>query len=182
MGHFGLICPELTGHLNPMTALGRELKRSGHNITLIGRPDAQKKTESAGLEFAVVGEQEFPVGSLAQTTAQLGRLAGLKAIRLTAELLRRAAITILDQASDAIASAGVDALLVDQVTPSRRDGRGDTPFTVCFGLQCTGVKSGSSPAAGSDTVAISSRHHLALAQRARRLHSADSRPPDHSRD
>jgi hypothetical protein len=35
--------------------------------------DAQKKTESAGLEFAVVGEKEFPVGSLVKTSAQLGR-------------------------------------------------------------------------------------------------------------
>ena len=73
MAHLGLICPELTGHLNPMMALGRELKRRGHQVTLIGRPDAQKKTESAGLEFAVVGEKEFPVGSLAKTSAQLGR-------------------------------------------------------------------------------------------------------------
>jgi zeaxanthin glucosyltransferase len=118
MAHLGLICPELSGHLNPMTTLGRELKRRGHRVTLIGRPDAQKKTESAGLEFAVVGEKEFPVGSLAQTTAQLGRLAGLNAIRFTAKLLRRAAVITLDQGSDAIASAGIDALLVDQVTPA----------------------------------------------------------------
>jgi zeaxanthin glucosyltransferase len=60
MAHLGLICPELSGHLNPMTTLGRELKRRGHRVTLIGRPDAQKKTEAAGLEFAVVGEKEFP--------------------------------------------------------------------------------------------------------------------------
>jgi zeaxanthin glucosyltransferase len=118
MAHLGLICPELSGHLNPMTTLGRELKRRGHRVTLIARPDAQKKTESAGLEFAAVGEKEFPVGSLAQTTAQLGRLAGLNAIRFTAELLRRAAVITLDQGSDAIASAGIDALLVDQVTPA----------------------------------------------------------------
>jgi zeaxanthin glucosyltransferase len=118
MAHFGLICPELSGHLNPMTTLGRELKRRGHRVTLIGRPDAQRKTETAGLEFAVVGEKEFPPGSLVQTTAKLGRLAGLNAIRFTAELLRRAAVIVLDQAPDVIRTAGVDALLVDQVTPA----------------------------------------------------------------
>jgi Glycosyltransferase family 28 N-terminal domain len=118
MAHLGLICPELTGHLNPMTALGHELKRRGYQVTLIGRPDAQRKTESAGLAFAAVGAKEFPAGSLAQTTAQLGRLSGFKAIRFTAELLRRAAVTILDQASGPISTAGVDALLVDQVTPA----------------------------------------------------------------
>ncbi len=118
MAHLGLTCPELSGHLNPMTTLGRELQRRGHRVTLIGRPDARAKTESSGLEFAVVGEKAFPLGSLARTTAELGRLAGLSAIRFTAELLRRAAVTILDEASVAISKAGVDALLVDQVTPA----------------------------------------------------------------
>ena len=118
MAHLGLICPELSGHLNPMTTPGRELKRRGQRVTLIGRPDAQKKTESAGLEFAVVGEKEFPVGALAKTSAQLGRLAGWNALRFTVELLRRGAVTMVDQASDAIARTGVDALLVDQVSPA----------------------------------------------------------------
>jgi hypothetical protein len=39
-------------------------------------------------------------------------------MRFTAELLRRATVTILDQAPGAISTAGVDALLVDQVTPA----------------------------------------------------------------
>jgi len=118
MPHLGLICPELSGHLNPMTTLGRELKRRGYRVTLIARPDAQVKTASAGLGFAVVGERDFPSGSMAQTTAQLGQLGGLRALRFTAELLRRAAVTVLEEAPGAIASARIDALLVDQVTPA----------------------------------------------------------------
>jgi hypothetical protein len=74
-----------------MTTLGRELKRRGHRVTLIARPDARVKTESVGLEFIAVGERDFPAGSMAGTTAQLGRLGGLSAIRFTAELLGRAA-------------------------------------------------------------------------------------------
>jgi zeaxanthin glucosyltransferase len=120
-----------------MTTLGRELKRRGHRVTLIARPDARVKTESAGLEFIAVGERDFPAGSMAETTAQLGQLGGLSAIRFTAELLRRAAVTIMDEAPEAIAAASIDALLVDQVTPA-----GDTvaellrlPFvTVCNAL------------------------------------------------
>src|ERR1700752_3751400 len=110
MAHLGLTCPELSGHLNPMTTLGRELQRRGHRVTLIGRPDARAKTQSAGLEFAVVGEKAFPPGSLARTTAELGRLSGLRAMRFTGELLRRAAVTILEEASVVISEAGVDAL------------------------------------------------------------------------
>ena len=66
MPHLGLICPELSGHLNPMTTLGGELKRRGYRGFLIARPDARVKTESAGLEFLSVGEHRlFPPGSIA---------------------------------------------------------------------------------------------------------------------
>ena len=43
MTHFGAICPAATGHLNPMTALGRELQRRGHRVTVLGMPDAETK-------------------------------------------------------------------------------------------------------------------------------------------
>ncbi|HEY5744253.1 MAG TPA: glycosyltransferase [Terrimicrobiaceae bacterium] len=118
MSHLGLICPELSGHLNPMTTLGRELKRRGHRVSLIGRPDARAKTESAGLEFLAIGERNFPIGSIARSTAELGRLGGLRAIRFTAEMLSRAAVTVLEEAPSAIAAAHIDALVVDQVTPA----------------------------------------------------------------
>jgi zeaxanthin glucosyltransferase len=137
MPHLGLICPELSGRLNPMTRLGGELKQRGYRVTLIVRPDARVRTESAGLEFLLVGERDFPAGSMARTTAQFGQLGGLSAIRVTAELLRRAAVTILEDAPGVITGARIDALLVDQVTPA-----GDTvaemlrlPFvTVCNAL------------------------------------------------
>lgn len=51
MTHYGLICPAASGHLNPMTTLGYELKKQGHRVTLIGVPDAQPKAQAAGLEF-----------------------------------------------------------------------------------------------------------------------------------
>jgi len=41
-------------------------------------------------------------------------LGGFSAIRFTAELLRQAAVTVLEQASGAIERAGIDGLLVDQ--------------------------------------------------------------------
>ncbi|WP_009631168.1 glycosyltransferase [Synechocystis sp. PCC 7509] len=35
MTHFGIICPPVTGHLNPMTTLGYELQRRGHKVTSV---------------------------------------------------------------------------------------------------------------------------------------------------
>src|SRR5215210_7445645 len=115
MAHLGLVCPELSGHLNPMTTLGRELKRRGHRVTVIARPDAQRKTQGAGLAFAVIGEQEFPEGTMRKSAAELGRLSGFRAVQFTAELLRRGAATILRDAPELITRERIDALVVDQV-------------------------------------------------------------------
>jgi MGT family glycosyltransferase len=118
MAHLGLICPELSGHLNPMTTLGRKLQYRGHRITLVARPDGRAKAQQAGLGFVAIGESDFPEGATGEATAQLGRLSGLKAVRFTVELLRRGVATLLREAPDAIRTAKIDALLVDQVVPA----------------------------------------------------------------
>ncbi|MGL5939622.1 MAG: hypothetical protein ACRC2S_04425 [Waterburya sp.] len=33
MKHFGILCPPGAGHLNPMSSLGYELQRRGHQVT-----------------------------------------------------------------------------------------------------------------------------------------------------
>lgn len=113
--HLGLICPELTGHLNPMTTLGRELLRRGHRVTVLTRPDGRRKAEAAGLGFAPISADDFPEGSLQAEQETLGRLSGLPAIRFTAELLRRGAASILRSAPDVVSREKIDALVVDQV-------------------------------------------------------------------
>ncbi|BBD66902.1 glycosyl transferase family protein [Nostoc commune NIES-4072] len=117
MTHFGLICPAATGHLNPMTTLGHELKKRGHRVTLFGILDAQSKTLAAGLEFWAIGESEFPRGVMAQLFAQLGKLSGLAALRYTIAWIEKMAAMFLREAPQALKEAGVEALLVDQVSP-----------------------------------------------------------------
>ena len=137
MSHLGLICPELSGHLNPITTLGRELQRRGHRVTVVARPDARRKAEAAGLGFAAIGEREFPVGSMQATSAELGKLTGMNAIRFTAELLRRGAAAILQDAPEVIAREKIEALLVDQVASAGGtvgDQLGLPHVTVCNAL------------------------------------------------
>lgn len=117
MSHLGLICPELSGHLNPMTTLGRELQRRGHRVTFIGRLDARRKAESAGLGFAPISEQDYPEGAMQETSRELGKLNGLKAVQFTANLLRRSVAAVLRDAPEVVARGKIDALLVDQVSP-----------------------------------------------------------------
>jgi UDP:flavonoid glycosyltransferase YjiC (YdhE family) len=47
MTHFGITCPAATGHFNTFLPLGQNLKKRGHEVTLIGVLDSQPKTVTA---------------------------------------------------------------------------------------------------------------------------------------
>lgn len=117
MTHFGIICPATTGHLNTMTTLGWELQRRGHQVTLFGLLDAQSNAHSAGLGFRAISESNFPLGAMAQIFDQQGKLSGLEAVRYTVTWIKDITVTFLREAPAAIQEAGVEALLVDQISP-----------------------------------------------------------------
>ncbi|MGB7711335.1 MAG: glycosyltransferase [Microcoleus sp.] len=114
MTHFGIICPAATGHLNPMTTLGRELLHRGHRVTVLGFLDAQATTLASGLEFQPFAEDECPLGSIAQHLTEMGKLSGLAALRYNLKTLPKTSAIVLKEATTAIKKAGVEALLVDQ--------------------------------------------------------------------
>ncbi len=116
--HIGLNCPELSGHLNPMTTLGRELARRGHRVTLVARPDGAAKAAAAGLGFAAIGATEFPRGAIAAQAVILGGMSAIEALRYTVEMIRLAAAVTLRDLPAVTRSEGIDALLVDQVNPA----------------------------------------------------------------
>jgi zeaxanthin glucosyltransferase len=116
MTHFGIICPALTGHLNPMTTLGHELQRRGHRVTLFGILDARSKTLAAGLEFWAIGEAEFPVGASAAFNTKLGELSGMAAFKQIVTMFQQSTTMLLDEAPQAISAAGVEVLLIDQTS------------------------------------------------------------------
>ncbi|OKH53905.1 glycosyl transferase family 1 [Calothrix sp. HK-06] len=118
MTHFGIICPASTGHLNPMTTLGYELQRRGHRVTVVGILDAEKKANSAGLDFKAFAESEYPYGTMAQLFDELGKLSGLAALRYTVDVIQKATDIFLQKAPEAVKNTGIDALLVDQISPA----------------------------------------------------------------
>ena len=136
MTHFGLICPALTGHLNPMLPIGQELKRRGHRVTMIGILDAEAKTLAAGLEFVAYGTEEYSKGSTAEALNHLSKLSGLAAIRYTITLLKDGTNVLLRDDPQVIKNAGVDALLTDQASSGESIGDFlDIPFiTICSAL------------------------------------------------
>ena len=114
MAHFGILCLTFTGHLNPMTALGSELQRRGHRVTVFGLLDAQAKVTSARLDFKALGEDKFPLGSFEILLDRLGKLRGADAMQHTTYLCKLEAIIKLREAPTAIEEAGVEFLLIDQ--------------------------------------------------------------------
>ncbi|NEN94923.1 MAG: glycosyl transferase family 1, partial [Moorea sp. SIO3I7] len=117
MTHIGIICPATSGHLNPMTTLGYELKQRGHRVTVLGIEDAQPKVLAAGLEFQVIGKSDFPKGTTKDVFIKLANLSGFKAFQYTMNRMVNVAKIFLRDAPEVIKAAGIDLLLVDQVSP-----------------------------------------------------------------
>ncbi|QGJ70375.1 Zeaxanthin glucosyl transferase [Planctomycetales bacterium 10988] len=114
MMHYGMLTPEFHGHLNPMTTLGAELVRRGHQVTLLGSSRAKPFAERAGLNWG-------PLADSAEMIAgwdKLGELSGLAALKHTGQLIKQSAMRIRDELPVAIADCQIDALLIDQVAPA----------------------------------------------------------------
>ncbi|HEY9799709.1 MAG TPA: glycosyltransferase [Leptolyngbyaceae cyanobacterium] len=117
MTHYGIICPTASGHLNPITTLGYELKKRGHRVTLFALIDSQSKALAAGLEFVPVAESDFPLGSAKNFLTELGKLSGFAAIKFTIDGIRQTTQITLREMPTLVKQAGVDALIVDQLSP-----------------------------------------------------------------
>jgi zeaxanthin glucosyltransferase len=118
MSHFGIFCPPLAGHINPLASLGRALAGRGHRVTVFQVAELSSKIRSEQLEFVPLGSDLFPEGSLAQSIDKLAALSGPASLKYAVECARRVSNLILEVAPDAVRAAGIDALLVDQNEPA----------------------------------------------------------------
>jgi len=106
MTHFAIICPSAIGHLNPMCALGRELQRRNHQVTLFSIPDIRSKVINSGLNFETIGETEFPLGSLERKYKQLGEMSGMPGFKFTANWIKQETALFLRELPEALKAAG----------------------------------------------------------------------------
>lgn len=114
--HIALICPDVTGHLNPMATVGRELARRGHRISFLGRPISNTRAEALGIEQISFNESERETREFQDGLQKLASLKGLAAVKLTSRLLRLGASLTLRDGPERLQMAGVEAVLVDQVS------------------------------------------------------------------
>jgi MGT family glycosyltransferase len=99
-----------------MTTLGHELKQRGHRVTVFGPLDAQVPVLAAGLSFWVLGESEYPKGSIPKRFARLGEMNGLSALQYNIKEFSLLADMSLRNAPEAIRKAGTETLIIDQIT------------------------------------------------------------------
>ena len=112
----GFLSMPLTGHLHPMTTLGRKMKARGHEVTFFGLPDAARIVHSAGLDFVPFGEEEYPVGTTPAMYARLAMFKGEDVVRYSFQEMhpQRTRIT-LEQLPEKLAHGIVEALVIDTI-------------------------------------------------------------------
>src|SRR5450755_955922 len=86
MTHFGVICPAMPGHINPMMSLCRELQNRGNQITFYQLLDVADKIRAGGFAVRTYGAEKFPKGSYVGAIRQLGELTGREARQFTIEM------------------------------------------------------------------------------------------------
>jgi zeaxanthin glucosyltransferase len=107
------LSPPVSGHLNPMTTLARELQSRNHDVVFISMPDGEPSVRAAGLTFLPCGAKEFPAGSLKERLRRLSKLQGDEALRA---MLQNAALrteAMLNSLPAALSEAAVDAVVID---------------------------------------------------------------------
>lgn len=114
MARLGAFCFPGTGHLNPLTALARRLQQRGHTVIIFGIADVEARVRCAGVDFCLIGQRDYPPGTLQELDRKLGEMKGLQVIRFTMERISNTARMVLRDGLEAVRSANLDALLVDE--------------------------------------------------------------------
>jgi len=114
MARIGAFCFPGTGHINPMTALARRLRERGHEFVIFGIADTEARVRATGTEFHLIGESDYPLGTLQLLDRRLGELKGLATFKFTVERVKNTARMVLRDGPEAVRQARVDVLLVDE--------------------------------------------------------------------
>jgi zeaxanthin glucosyltransferase len=101
------------GHLNPTTALARQLQSRNHDVIVISLPDAEPYVRAAGLEFLPYCENVYSPNSTNEVRRQMSKLQGKDALRFTIEALGGLMEVTLNSLPAKLAAAGVDAVILD---------------------------------------------------------------------
>src|ERR1700730_6180184 len=98
----GFICPNVPGHLNPMTALARRLQARHHEVVFLYASDA------AGLPVVDIDERD----DFNESRPEASKMQGEEALQFSLGMVMARTETILKSLPAIVASSGVDAIIV----------------------------------------------------------------------
>jgi zeaxanthin glucosyltransferase len=101
----GFICPNAAGHLNPITALARQLQARNHDVVFLYSSGA------AGLPFVPGPDKD----RLDETIAKVSKLQGEEAFKFGISWLMTQTETILRSLPAIVQANQVDALVIDSI-------------------------------------------------------------------
>ena len=101
----GFICPNLPGHLNPLTTLARHLQARNHEVVFL------YSTGAAGLP-SIPGPENDP---LRENLPEVSKLHGVEAVKFSLRVLMTQTETILKSLPVMVEASGIDALVLDTV-------------------------------------------------------------------
>ncbi len=99
-----------------MIALGRAVERRGHRITFFQIAAAESVVRAGGLGFCTIPCSPAEFQRRQEFLDELSRLRGIATVRLCTKWFQWEAELFFREAPDRIAVAGIDGLIVDQVT------------------------------------------------------------------
>jgi zeaxanthin glucosyltransferase len=104
------------GHLNPTTALARQLQSRNHEVVILSLSDAEPCVRAAGLPFLPYGEELFAASrnSAGEVRRQMSVIQGMDGVRFIIEALgTQMMVAALNSLPAALATARAEAVVVD---------------------------------------------------------------------
>jgi zeaxanthin glucosyltransferase len=101
----GFICPNVPGHINPMTTLARQLQARNHEVVFL------YSSEAAGLPCVPADEKD----QVHENMPEISKMQGDEAFQLGASAMIAQTESILKSLPAVVHKSGVDALLIDTI-------------------------------------------------------------------
>jgi zeaxanthin glucosyltransferase len=92
----GFICPNVPGHLNPLTTLARHLQARGHEVVFL------YSSEAAGLPCVPVDEKD----QVHESIPEISKMQGDKALQFAAQVMMGQSESILKSLPDVVTANG----------------------------------------------------------------------------
>ena len=116
MAHFGVLCYQGAGHLNPLITLSRELLSRGHRVTFFLPREFEPRIREQGLEFFPIDVSEVKPARRNNGSATQPTSGWIEGTRARLSRLDKEIGVYMREYLAVVSAVGVDALLMGEIT------------------------------------------------------------------